>query len=51
MNNTTVLNAVMWYFGFNKTEARRYIKDADKNTIQALVDGFTGNAKKSFYND
>lgn len=46
-----LLDAVMEAYGFNKKEANEWIKKASEGSKKAIVEGFKGNAKKSFYND
>lgn len=46
-----ILDAVCWFFGMNKKEAREYIKNVDNLTLQHIVDGYTTYCKCSFYND
>ena len=49
--NTTTINAVMWYFGCSKKEARCIIEQMPEHMRKALTDVFTENAKKCFYTD
>ena len=46
-----ILEAVCWFFGMNKKEARKYIKSADTLTLQAIIEGYTIHCKRTFYND
>ena len=46
-----ILEAVCWFFGMNKKEAREYIRNADNLTLQAIAEGYTTNCKREFYND
>ena len=49
------VNAYTWSYGTTKAKAKQVYrdckKDGDIEYIKAIVDGFEGNAKKSFYND
>ena len=45
------IDAIQDQYGKNKKEAEEYYKSADAKTLEALVDGFKGNAKKTFYDD
>lgn len=44
-----LLDAVIDAYGFTKTKAFEYIKNASEKTKQELVKGFKQNAKKDFY--
>lgn len=46
-----ILEAVCWFFGMNKKEAREYIKSADNLTLQAIIEGYTIHCNRAFYND
>lgn len=46
-----VIDAIMQMYGYNKTQANKYYKDADEATKEALVEAYRGDARKSFYND
>lgn len=46
-----ILEAVCWFFGMNKKEAREYIKNADNLTLQVIAEGYTTHCKRTFYND
>lgn len=46
-----VIDAIMSMYGYNKTQANAYYKQADEATKQALVEGYLGNSRRSFYND
>lgn len=45
------IDAAQYAYGFNKKQAREYLKKADDNTKKELVKGFEDNAKKSFLTD
>ena len=45
------IDAIQDQYGKNKKEAEEYYKSADAKTLEALVDGFKDNAKKTFYDD
>lgn len=45
------IDAVRWMFGMTKTEAERYIKEADASTVDAIIDAYEDNARRSFYAD
>lgn len=45
------IDAVQYAYGFNKKQARDYLKKVDANTKKELVKGFESNAKKSALND
>ena len=46
-----ILEAVCWFFGMNKKEAREYIKSADSLTLQTITEGYTIHCNRAFYND
>ena len=46
-----ILEAVCWFFGMNKKEAREYIRSADNLTLQAIAEGYIMHYKRAFYND
>ena len=46
-----VIDAIMQMYGYNKTQANKYYRDADEATKEALVEAYRGDARKSFYND
>ena len=50
-NKAEAIIAVQDAYGFNKREAINYIKKASEEQIQALIDGFRDNAKRSFLDD
>ncbi len=45
------IDAIQDQYGKNKKEAEEYYKSADAKTLEALVEGFKGNAKKAFLDD
>ena len=45
------VEAVQWMFGMNKNEAEKYVKKTDQKMLNAILEGFQNNGKKSFYND
>jgi len=48
------IDAVRWLFGMNKSEARKYIKEAKENggmILETILEGYRQNAQKSFWND
>ena len=45
------INAIQDAYGKNKGEAEKYYRNADGKTLEALVDGFKQNARKSFITD
>ena len=45
------IDAIQYQYGMNKREADEYYKTADCKLLEALVDGFKGNAQRTFYND
>lgn len=46
-----MLNIIKNYFGFNNKEAKDYIKNTDKKTLEAIKENFENNSKKCFYTD
>lgn len=46
-----ILEAVCWYFGMTKKEARIYIKSTDNAILKAIVKGYGNHCKRAFYND
>ena len=45
------INAIKDQYGYTNKEAEQYYKEADCKTLEALVEGFKSNAKKTFYDD
>lgn len=45
------VNAVMWYYGVSKTKAKEIIKTSTTEKIRLIVEAFTNNARRSFYED
>ena len=45
------LDAVQWYFGCTKTEAKMMIAEMPASTIENIIVCFQGNAKRAFLND
>ena len=45
------ITAIQDQYGYTKKEAEDYYKKADCKLLEALVEGFKGNAKKTFYDD
>ena len=50
-NNQELINAVQSVYGYNKKEAKDYIKTLDDKSKEELLKGFKRNAKKSFLTD
>lgn len=50
-NNQELINAVQSVYGYNKKEAKYYIKTLDDKSKEELLKGFKRNAKKSFLTD
>lgn len=50
-NNQELINAVQSAYGYNKKEAKDYIKTIDDKSKEELLKGFKRNAKKSFLTD
>lgn len=52
---STYIDAIMWSYGFTKTNAEKYLHkykaENNMNTLNLLVEGFKRNAQKSFYED
>ena len=46
-----IIDAVMWYMGVNKTDAKRIIKELPEESIQLMVKGFKDNARRCAYED
>lgn len=45
------IDAIMWYFGMTKKEAYKWRKEAFQGAIDAIVELYKSNARKSFYED
>lgn len=49
------IDAIMWYFGFTKSQAEQYFQNCVNNNEKALLDeilaGYRNQAKLAFYND
>lgn len=45
------INAIMWFYGCNKTKAKELLRKLPESTITEVVRGFRNNATKSFYED
>lgn len=45
------INAICWYFGITKKEAKKYFNNADVDTINEIVATYHDTAKAAFYND
>lgn len=50
-NNQELIDAVQSAYGYNKKEAKDYIKTIDDKTKEELIKGFKRNANKSFLTD
>lgn len=46
-----MIDIIKKYFGYNTNQAKEYIKNTDKKTLEAIKENFNNNAKKCFYND
>lgn len=46
-----MLNIIKKYYGFTTKEAKEYIKNTDKKTLEAIKNNFNNNAKNAFYED
>lgn len=46
-----LIDAVQWYFGFTKKDARDYIKGATPETIENILICYYNECLKSFRND
>lgn len=44
-------NAVQWYFGITKSDAKRFCKTAHIDTLELILKAFQDNAKAGFYHD
>lgn len=51
VNQNDLMNAVQDAYGYNKKEAKEYIKSIDEKTKAELIRGFKDNAKKSLLTD
>ena len=51
VSKSDLYNALEYMYGFNKKEANDWIKKASDKMKQSVVDGWKGNAKKSFLTD
>lgn len=45
------LTAVCWFFGMSKQDAKKYIKTATPETLNAICDGWKNQVAKTFYAD
>ena len=45
------LTAVRWFFGMSKQDAKKYIKTATPEILNAIYDGWKKQATKTFYVD
>ena len=45
------INAVQFYYGFSIKEAKKYIKNANIETLEELQKGYEKQCKLAFYND
>lgn len=45
------INAVQFYYGFSIKEAKKYIKNANIETLEELQKDYEKQCKLSFYND
>lgn len=46
-----MLDIIKYYFGYNTKQAKNYIKNTDKKTLEAIKNNFNNNAKNAFYED
>lgn len=46
-----LIDALQFYYGMNKTEAKKYIKSASEETKKNLIEGYKKQCKLAFYND
>lgn len=49
MNNN--IQIVKWYFGITTKEAKEYIKNASKETLENIQKCYKNQCKSTFYND
>lgn len=49
------IDAIMWYFGFTKSQAEQYYKNLINNnelsTLDEIVRGYQNQMRLAFYND
>ena len=45
------IDAIQWYFGCTKTEAKKLLKEMPANSVENIVLCFGGNAKRAFIDD
>ena len=45
------LEALKWSYGMTTKEAEEFYREAEPETLEAIVDGYERNASKSFYCD
>ena len=45
------IDAVMWYMGVNKTNAKRLVRELPKERMQLIVKCFKDNARRCAYED
>ena len=46
-----MINIIKSYFGYNTKQAKEYIKNTDKKTLEAIKENFNNNAKNCFLED
>lgn len=49
--NQIEIDAIRWYFGFSIMEAKKYAKEASKESIREIIKGYENNCLKGFYED
>ena len=45
------VNALMWFNGCTKTEARKQLKTMEPARVALIVETFKNNARRAFYTD
>ena len=45
------MDAVKWMYGFNNKEAKNYIKQADTETLNTIMEVYKNNTRKCFEED
>lgn len=46
-----ILDIIKYEYGMTNAEAKNYIKNTDKKTLEAIKKGYNKQAKLCFYND
>lgn len=50
-NKNEYTEVVMYWFGMTKKEAAQYIRNAEPEILEELLNGYKAECKKNFYSD